>query len=121
MCSQNQVTTRFAAWHDNHDNVYIPEAAKLQLNLRYLCRDDSLVPILGQVDLRNQAVVSGNVSHVNEREGTESIGKDAGTEQEEDNLLETSPLAQKSCGVIIVLHGVRTLNRDLGSRYSIDC
>jgi len=64
------------------------------------------VPVLGQVDLRNQAVVTGSVSQEDNRE-SESIGKNAGTEQEEDDLLETSPLAQKSDGVFVILHGLR--------------
>lgn len=74
----------------------------------YLQRDDGIVPILGQVDLRNQAVVSGNVGHKDNRESTKSIGKDAGTEHEEDNLLETSPLTQERCGIIIILHSAKS-------------
>ncbi|TNN39514.1 hypothetical protein EYF80_050313 [Liparis tanakae] len=62
---------------------------------------------LGQVDFRNQAVVTRSVSRENNRESSESIGNNAGTEQEEDDLLETSPLAQKSDGVFVILHGLR--------------
>lgn len=65
------------------------------------------MPVLGQVNLRNQTEVIGNVSQEYQRESTESIGKDAGTEQEKDNLLKMSPLMQERCGVIIILHSLK--------------
>ncbi len=75
--------------------------------LNYLYRDDSIAPVLGQVNLRNKAMVSRNIGHKHKRESTKSIGEYAGTEQEEDDLLETSPLTQERCGVVIILHGPR--------------
>lgn len=72
--------------------------------LNYLFRDGSIVPVVGQVNFRNQAVVVWNVSQEDDTERNCSIRHDARTEQEKNYLLETSPLPQKSCAVIIVCH-----------------
>ena len=70
----------------------------------YLYWDGSILPVLSEVNLWNQAVVSGSVSQEDNRENAKSIGYDADTEQDEDSLLEASPLTQKRCGVIIMVH-----------------
>ena len=65
---------------------------------------DGFIPVCSQVGVRNGAVVLRYVGQENQRERPESIGHDAGAEQEEDDLLEASPLTQESYGVSITRH-----------------
>ncbi len=65
---------------------------------------DGFAAVCGQVDIRNNAVVIWYVSQEDKHESTESIRHDAGTEQEEDNLLEMSPLTQKGNRIGVILH-----------------
>uniref|UniRef100_A0A3B5AT14 Sodium-dependent phosphate transport protein 2A n=1 Tax=Stegastes partitus TaxID=144197 RepID=A0A3B5AT14_9TELE len=58
--------------------------------------DDTFTPVFCNVDVRYQALVTRYVSQENKGKSTESIGHNGGTEQEEDDLLETSPLTQES-------------------------
>lgn len=75
--------------------------------LNYLFWDGGIVPVLCQVNFGNQAVVIRNVSQKDNTESNYSIRHVADTEQKKNDLLETSPLTQKSCGVIIILHRLR--------------
>lgn len=77
------------------------------------------MPVFSQVDIRNCAVVTRRVSQENKGEGTKSIRHDGSTEQEEDYLLETSPLTQKSDGVDIIRHSEK--NPSLSGLTSIHC
>lgn len=72
----------------------------------YLYRDDDVEPVLGQVDLGDEAAVGGSVGQEDNGKSPESIGHDAGTEQEEDHLLEPTPLTQESYRGLKVLHGL---------------
>lgn len=65
--------------------------------------------MLSEVDVRHQALVSRYVRQEDEGEGTESIGHDAGAQQEKHNSLETSPLTQESDAVIVTAHRWRIL------------
>lgn len=76
--------------------------------LNYLFWDGGIAPILRQVNFRNQAVMVRSVGHEDNRENDDSIRHYAGTEQKKGDQLETSPLAQKSCGVLIIPHRCRT-------------
>lgn len=48
--------------------------------LDYLFWDSSIAPLLSQVDLRNQAVVIGNVTHKDNRKNNNSIRYEASRE-----------------------------------------
>lgn len=76
--------------------------------LNYLFWDGGIAPVLREVNFRNQAVMIGSVGHEDNRENGDSIRHVDGTEQKKGDQLETSPLAQKSCGVIIIRHCFRT-------------
>lgn len=71
----------------------------------HLCGDGGVEPLLGQIDLRDQAVMVGHVSQEDGVEGDDSIGQHAEAEQGEDQQLEATPLTQKGHLLVVVLHG----------------
>lgn len=71
----------------------------------HLSGNGGIEPLLGQIDLRDQAVMVGRVSQEDGAEGDDSIGQHAQAEQREDQQLEATPLTQKGDLLIVVLHG----------------
>lgn len=74
------------------------------LAVTYFDWDDTFTPVFSEVDTRYQAVMTRCISQKNESESTKSIWHNGGNEREEDNLLETSPLPQKTNGFSIISH-----------------
>lgn len=71
----------------------------------HLCGDRGVEPLLGQVDLRDDAVMVGRVSKEDGAEGDDSIGQHAEAEQGEDQHLEAAPLTQEGHLLAVILHG----------------
>lgn len=75
----------------------------------HLCGDGGVEPLLGQVDLRDQAVMVGCVSKEDGAEGDDSVGQHAEAEQGEDQQLEAAPLTQKGHLLAVIQHGGEVL------------
>lgn len=86
--------------------------------LIYLFWNGGIVPVLAQIDHRNQAVVDRCISHKDNIESEYSIDHRAGTEHTKDHLLKSSPVTQKSCALLIIFHrlAVPTAHASLSPR-----